>query len=127
MNKLLFAIFTCFLLLSTARAADLSQPHVTVYGEAEEKVAPDRMVWYLNVNNKGTVLKEVAETHARIVGEILEFLNNADIPDDAVQTSRMRFGENWNYPVCDSERTGTTATQAGSGRGISPPRTSCSG
>jgi uncharacterized protein YggE len=97
MKKILFVIIACFLLFSWAHAADLSQPHITVYGEAEEKVTPDRMVWYLNVTNKSASLQEVAEAHTRIVGEILGYLKQADIPEEDIQTSRMRFGENWVY------------------------------
>ena len=97
MKKALFMFLTCLFLFPTAHAAELSQPHITVYGEAEEEVAPDRIVWYLNVTNKAPGLSEAAEAHARIVGEILALLKKSDIPGDDIQTSRMQFGENWNY------------------------------
>ncbi len=97
MKKSLLVILTWLLLFSGARAAELSQPHISVYGEAEEKVAPDRIVWYLNVTNKGTSLKEVASRHTEIVGSILDLLKASGISKENIQTSHMQFGENWNY------------------------------
>lgn len=97
MKKFLFITLAASILFGSAQAADLSQPHITVYGEAEESVAPDRIVWYLNVNNRGTVLKDVADRHSRIIGEVLDFLKQAEIDPDTIQTSRMQFGENWAY------------------------------
>lgn len=110
MKNALFMFLICLFLFSAAHAADLSQPHITVYGEAEEKVAPNRMVWYLNVTNKGTILKAVAEDHTRIVADVLTFLKKAGTPDEALQTSRMRFGENWAYRNSSRVKEGYFAT-----------------
>ena len=97
MKKLLWIALAWAVMVSGARAADLSPPRVTVYGEAEEMVAPDRIVWYLNVTNKGADLKDVAEKHTRIVADVLSLLKQPGIESDSVQTSGMRFGENWDY------------------------------
>ena len=97
MRNMVFGLIIGILYFSGAQAADLSQPHITVFGEAQEKVAPDRIVWYLNINNRGMDLRDVADAHARIVAGVLTLLSQSGISEDEVQTSHMRFGENWNY------------------------------
>jgi len=84
-------------LSSPALAGDLELPHIAVYGTARKMVSPDRAAWSLNIKNKGTVLKAVADTHADHVAAVIGYLVKMKIKKDDIQTSRMQFGENWEY------------------------------
>ncbi len=94
---ILFICLGCLLCHLSAWAGDLSIPHVTVYGEAEEQVSPDMIAWVLSLSDQGADLKTVAETHARAAADLIAFLKSSGVDADHIQTSGMRFGENRVY------------------------------
>lgn len=91
---LVSAIFWCSALTT---AETLEQPHVAVYGTAEIKITPNEMSWSVNVKNEDKELPMVATQHTATVAKVLEFLKSQKINEDKLQTSRMHFGENWEY------------------------------
>jgi uncharacterized protein len=95
MYKTIVAMTGMLLCVAAAHADEIQLPHVTVYGTATTEVTPDQMVWSLSVKNKGLVLTEVAQKHTQIVADLLQFLKQASIPEDTIQTARMEFGENY--------------------------------
>jgi uncharacterized protein YggE len=92
---LLLSLIT-FLIIPAAYAEDIELPHITVFGTAVTKVVPDKMLWNLRVMNKGKMLETVSKKHLDIVRDVTIFLKETGIGED-LQTSRMAFGENWEY------------------------------
>ena len=89
---------TLFLLFfASAFAYEIGLPNITVYGTSEIKITPDKMIWFLNINNKGAKLNEVANEHTEKVQTVLSLLNDTNIKKENIQTARMVFGENWVY------------------------------
>lgn len=80
-----------------AQAGEITQPYVSVFGSATTNVTPDIMVWRLTVRNKGAELPDVAKAHTGLVQTVLDFLKQQEVPKETIQTSRMEFGENWEY------------------------------
>ncbi len=96
--KTIFSAIVLVLLVSIpALATDIELPHIVVYGTAVLEITPDEMLWALNVTNKASNVEAVAERHSEIVQSVIIFLGKANIDIDDIQTSRMRFGENWGY------------------------------
>ena len=85
-----------FISAATARAIDTEIPHVTVFGTAVKEVVPDKMLWSVQVMNKDQLLEDVTKKHIDIVERVTALLNSEGIKED-LQTTRMEFGENWNY------------------------------
>ncbi|MGI9467073.1 MAG: SIMPL domain-containing protein [Rubripirellula sp.] len=98
-DKLLYRIFTVFLFSQPAMSVIGQQgpDHITVSGTATTEVTPDVMNWNLQVKNEDQNLEKAAETHATAVSHVLDFLNAQDLPQHAIQTSGMKFGQNWTY------------------------------
>ena len=78
-------------------ADEIELPHVTVYGTARTEVTPDEMIWALKVEDKGDVLEGVANEHAKHTEALLTFLKAGKVDEKTLQTSRMEFGQNWEY------------------------------
>jgi uncharacterized protein YggE len=78
-------------------AQETPPPHIAVYGTATTEVTPDQMVWSLAVRNKGPALDGVAANHTKIVQSALAALKDNGVDAKTIQTSRMEFGENWEY------------------------------
>lgn len=93
-----------------AAAADDLLPHVSVSGTATTEVVPDQMVWRLTVVSKGPKLPAVAEQQSKTVQRVLAFLKQTGIKDAEVQTSKMEFGENWEYRSGSQVREGYFAS-----------------
>jgi uncharacterized protein YggE len=89
---------------------DIEQPHVSVYGAAEIKVVPNEMVWSLNVTTKDKILTAVAQKQMDAVKHVLDFLKELGIEEKKLQTSQMRFGENWKTVDRERVRDGYYAT-----------------
>jgi len=94
-GHILFSL-VIFLFIPAAYAEDIELPHVTVFGTAVTKVVPDKMLWNVRVMNKGQLLEGVTKKHLDIVRDVTIFLKETGIGED-LQTSRMEFGENWEY------------------------------
>jgi uncharacterized protein YggE len=75
---------------------DIETSQVTVLGTAEEKVVPNKMLWSLQVMNKGQLLENVSTKHIDLIEKVTNFLKSEGAEDD-LQTTRMEFGENWVY------------------------------
>ncbi len=93
-TSLMVALFACSV---WSAAQPLEQPHISVYGTAEMNVTPDEMVWSINVKTENRELPAAAAAHDAAVGKVVEFLKGLNIDKDKLQTSQMRFGENWKY------------------------------
>jgi uncharacterized protein YggE len=92
---LLISLFI-FLFTPAAYAEEIELPHITVFGTAVTKIVPDKMMWNIMVMNKDQLLENVTKKHMDIVNDVTKFLKEAGIGED-LQTSRMQFGENWEY------------------------------
>jgi len=90
-------IFLYFMLFTPAMAHEIELPHVTVYGTATTEVTPDEMRWSISIRNKSSSLDKVGKEHIQIVEEALNFLRQQKIEKESLQSSRMEFGENWEY------------------------------
>lgn len=97
MKKLIFAMAVSIIGAVCAHPEDSQPPHITVFGTATTEVVPDQMRWFLHVENRGPSLDSVAAEHASVVGSVLELLKKSKADQKSVQTSRMEFGENWEY------------------------------
>lgn len=82
---------------ASAAAQEIHLPHVTVFGTATTEVVPDQMLWSVRVENKGPLLENVAEAHAMLVQAVLALLKESKVEGKVIQTSRMEFGENWEF------------------------------
>ena len=98
MKRLAILIFLVlfFVGLASVQAEDIEIPHVTVFGTAEKKVVPDKMLWNVQVMNKDQMLEDVTKKHIDTVEKVTALLNKEGIKED-LQTTRMEFGENWNF------------------------------
>jgi len=110
MNKQMILLTAVVLLTGFAVAEDIEQPHISVYGTAEIKVVPNEMVWSLTVTTKDKELKKVANEQIDAVKQVLDFLKGLEIEQSKLQTSRMRFGENWKTVDRERVRDGYFAT-----------------
>ena len=97
MYKIFMPVILFLLFVTSAFAHDVELPNVTVYGTSTVKITPDKMIWFLNVQNKGGGLQEVAKNHTNTVQSVLSFLKDSNIKKKDIQTARMEFGENWVY------------------------------
>ncbi len=89
-------LFAFLCLAPSARAQDeIAVPHVTVLGTATAKVVPDRMEWSLTIRSEGPGLEAIAAENARTVTAVTAFLDRSGIAEKEIQSSGMRFGENW--------------------------------
>ncbi|MCE5185121.1 MAG: SIMPL domain-containing protein [Planctomycetaceae bacterium] len=80
-----------------ALAETIEQPQVVVFGTAETYIAPNEMDWALTVRNEDAQLPATASRHSETVARVLTFLKGLNIDEKKLQTSRMQFGENWQY------------------------------
>ena len=97
MKTIVSAIVLVLLVSVPASATDIELPHIAVYGTAVLEITPDEMLWDLNITNKASSIEAAAAQHSEIVQSVIVFLGKANVANDDIQTSRMRFGENWEY------------------------------
>ena len=110
-NRIALFVFGSLIGSSVGMGADdYDPPRVTVYGTATKEVVPDIMNWQLSVQNKEATVEKVAEAHTQSVQAVLDFLKREQVPADCVQTSEMRFGENWIYQDRNKKRDGYVAS-----------------
>ncbi len=98
-KKVQSCLITAFIstLLAASVIAQEGMEHITVSGTATTEVTPDMMSWNLQVKNQNQNLEKAAETHSAAVRTVLDFLTAQDLPQKSIQTSGMRFGQNWTY------------------------------
>jgi uncharacterized protein YggE len=106
MKKLIASTIGCILMISAGFAQETQPPHVTVYGTATTEVAPDQMVWSLKIENHGLKLDVIAAEHPKIVQAVLSLLKDSKVDEKTIQTSRMEFGERWEYKFQERVRDG---------------------
>ena len=97
MNRYIIALTLLIVSSPLAFANDIELPHVTVFGTATTSVAPDKLIWQLNIHNKGLELEQVASEHLALSSKVLNFLEKSGIEPKYIQTSGMQFGENREY------------------------------
>ncbi len=97
MKETILSILSATLVAVASFADDIQLPHIMVYGTATTEVTPDEMIWSVKVQNMGASLEAVANEHTKNVGAVLRFLKESKVDDKTLQTSRMEFGENWEY------------------------------
>jgi uncharacterized protein YggE len=106
-------ILVLALLVAVAEAraeVGLETPHITVNGTATVQVVPNEMLWQLNVRNVAPASEAAAEIHGTIVGKLMAFLKQSQIPAETIQTSRMQLGENWTFKMGDRVQDGYAAS-----------------
>jgi len=90
--------FLVFMLAATLACAEETQlPHITVYGTATTEVAPDEMIWNVEVRNKNLALETAAAEHGKTVQSVLSLLKASKLDSKTIQTSQMEFGVNQEY------------------------------
>ena len=97
MKNVIAMIFAVLLAVTSVSADGVQLPHISVYGTAVTEVVPDEMIWSLKIENKGGDLEAVAREHGKQVEAVLKFLKESKVDEKSLQTSGMRFGENWEY------------------------------
>ncbi|MEM7431278.1 MAG: SIMPL domain-containing protein [Pseudomonadota bacterium] len=110
MNFIRCSVLTVLLACSPLFADDAVVPQISVTGTAEKLVKPDLLHWNLRVEHRGTDLSEVAFTHNQAVANLIDLLEDAGVDKDDMQTSRMQFGENWEYKNNSRVRVGYNAS-----------------
>lgn len=96
MKRSLLLLLALALPLSLS-AADLSTPHVAVYGTAVTQAKPDLLRWSLTVSNTGPDLALVSQEHTNLTDTVLKLLGRKAIKPEEIQTSGMQFSENREY------------------------------
>lgn len=91
----LLPLLFLLLLFQCATLNDKEEKKIVVFGTAEKEVKPDKLIWFLNANNKNNKLEDAAEDHNRIVNQVIGFLKSIGVEQKEIQTSEMQFGENW--------------------------------
>jgi uncharacterized protein YggE len=110
MKKYLFVLLAATAaLIVPARANDLPFPRVSVYGTATTQITPDEMIWKLQVETRGPLLSAVAADHAKNVRKVIEFLRASEVATNSLQTSNMRFSDNWEFKSSERVRNGYVA------------------
>ena len=97
MKKVTLLVILAILLCARASANDIELPHITVFGTSVAKVSPNEMQWDVLVRNRSQTLEIVAKEHIDIVMKVTTFLKASAVKEEDLQTSRMAFGENWEY------------------------------
>jgi len=97
MKKTIISFAISTFLVIHGFADEIQLPHITVYGTATTEVVPDQMIWSVRVQNRGAVLETVASDHAKNLQGTLSLLKDLKVDEKTTQTSRMEFGENWEY------------------------------
>jgi uncharacterized protein YggE len=64
----------------------------------------------VQVKNTGPKLGNVADEHTRLVQEVLKTLRDTKVDAKSLQTSRMEFGENWDFSSNGRTRNGYFAS-----------------
>src|SRR5262245_61715875 len=98
------------LAVSAVFADEVPPPHITVFGTATTDVVPDEMIWSLRAENKGPALESLASEHMKVVQTALDFLKKSKVDEKTIQSSRMEFGENWEYRSSSRMREGYVAS-----------------
>ncbi len=112
MKQSIGAFLLSALAVASGFADEIQLPHITVYGTATTEVTPDLMIWSVKVENKGLALESVASEHTKMVKGVLGFLKESKVDEKTIQTSRMEFGENWEYKSSSRLRDGYIASTA---------------
>jgi uncharacterized protein YggE len=56
-------------------------------------VTPDILVWDITLKNSGSNKKEVAKYHTKVVKDVMELLDDKNVPSGDIQSTRMQLGE----------------------------------
>ncbi|VUD41669.1 26 kDa periplasmic immunogenic protein [Thalassocella blandensis] len=108
--KIFFTFLVAMALASASWAGEFDRPHITVFGSAKTEVVPDEMQWHVTVENRGAELKEVSKTHSDQVKQVLATIRKYASSEKDIQTSGMRFGENYVYRNNSRVKEGYQAT-----------------
>ena len=92
-----YLVLALILACGPSFAGDSSTPQITVSGSATKLVEPNMLRWRLKVSHVADDIEDVAATHSSNVADALRILAKAGIADSDIQTSRMQFGENWEF------------------------------
>lgn len=109
MKKILL-LLACMTLAPLSWAVEIDRPHISVWGHAKKEVVPDEMHWQVTVANRGAELAEVSKTHTNLVKEVLTIMRKSASSEKDIQTSGMRFGENYVYRNNSRVKEGYNAT-----------------
>lgn len=95
--KVTFLLIACLTWSNLCHANEDPIRKITVIGTATTEVTPDLMHWRLQVKTQGADLAKVTKDHAAQVSAALNYLKEQKIDEKSIQTSGMKFGENWSY------------------------------
>lgn len=76
---------------------------ISVNGQATEKVTPDLITIYFNVETKGTISKEADDANSVIVNKLQTAIVSLGFSEDEIKTQNYNIYPNYNY------NTGTTS------------------
>ncbi len=110
MRPLTLFLLSIFIAPALASADTALTPHIVVNGTAETLVRPDTLRWSLQVQHLGESLSAVADIHNQAVADVIDKIEESDVDEDDIQTSRMQFGENWEYVDSSRVRKGYSAS-----------------
>lgn len=100
-------LMVCLGFVSNAGAGPVAK--IAVQGNAEIRVAPDRMYWSVQIETRAPELAKASADHAKIVERALTFLDSQYIAKNKIQSSSS-FGEKIEYRNGGPQRDGFIAT-----------------
>lgn len=95
--KILLPLLVVLAWAMPAVAGETAIPHVSVFGTALTLAKPDRLRWYVTVENKGLNLAEVSDAHVQHAAAVLKTIAVLGIRPEDTQTAAMRLAENREY------------------------------
>lgn len=90
-------LLVCLTFSSISFAHEITQPYVEVFGKSTIEVEPDTMIWRIDITTKEDDLISASEQHTKTVSNVLQIIRSKNVAKNAIQTSRMSFGENRIY------------------------------
>ncbi len=111
MKKVLLSTLL-FLMLPLYCFAETPVPHVTAYGTATIEVVPDEMHWSISIENSGSEIKTLANSHTDNVAAVLLYLRNGNIAEADIQTTHTQLRERWGHKKGRRIKDGFIATTA---------------
>lgn len=95
--KLLTSLLCLVISTASSLAADIQQPHVTVFGTASIKAKPDLQRWSVTVATLAGDVAAVSDTHADRAAAVLKLLKKNGIAPADLQTAAVSLSENRVY------------------------------
>jgi len=82
--------------------AEDNSPRISVVGTATTEIAPNIIRWQIRIQTEGKALDKVAKQHHKTTGLLLDFLDDMDVPEEKIRTTRMTLDDNWTHSKLSS-------------------------